>query len=202
MQHIQYGINSLSKFAIARRLALLRGTLGDIISPVPSHRPAPRHLPLATYPRLRFGPPADHARVINAFIVFYCTIKAKFHYTDPTGPDRTRPDKVCALCRRQAKFHYTGPTGPDRTRTDFIAARVSDKLRWVRAVPRGSGRVRSGPCSGIKPLSNTLTPGANECSVLWSTALLRRAAVDVVAVRIRLLSLFGPQLTIVTDPVS
>ena len=28
-----------------------------------------------------------------------------------------------------AKFHYTGPTGPDRTRTDFFAARVSDKVR-------------------------------------------------------------------------
>ena len=45
-----------------------------------------------------------------------------------------------------AKFHYTGPTGPDRTRTDFFAARVSEKLRWVRAglrqSPCGSGRVR------------------------------------------------------------
>jgi len=41
-----------------------------------------------------------------------------------------------------AKFHYTDPTGPDRTRTDFFAARVSEKLRWVRAGPRGSGRVR------------------------------------------------------------
>ena len=45
-----------------------------------------------------------------------------------------------------AKFHYTGPTGPARTRTDFFAARVSEKLRWVRAgvrqSPCGSGRVR------------------------------------------------------------
>ena len=52
-----------------------------------------------------------------------------------------------------AKFHYTGPTGPDRTRTDFFAARVSEKLRWVRAglrqSPCGSARVRSGQCSGI-----------------------------------------------------
>ena len=48
-----------------------------------------------------------------------------------------------------AKFHYTGPTGPARTRTDFMrpgsprnsvgSVRVSDK---VRAGPRGSGRVR------------------------------------------------------------
>jgi len=42
-------------------------------------------------------------------------VKAKFHYTDSTGPDRTRPDKVRALCRRQAEFHYAGPTGPART---------------------------------------------------------------------------------------
>jgi len=52
-----------------------------------------------------------------------------------------------------AKFHYTGPTGPDRTCTDFFATRVSEKLRWVRAgvrqSPCGSARVRSGPCSGI-----------------------------------------------------
>jgi len=43
-------------------------------------------------------------------------LKAKFHYTDSTGPDRTRPDrtrpdKVRALCRIQVKFHYTGLTG-------------------------------------------------------------------------------------------
>ena len=41
-----------------------------------------------------------------------------------------------------AKFHYTDPTGPARTRTDFFAA----KLRWVRAgrrqSPCGSVRVR------------------------------------------------------------
>jgi len=41
-------------------------------------------------------------------------------------------------CAVIAKFHYTGPTGPDQT-----------KSTWVRAGPRGSGRVRSGPCSGI-----------------------------------------------------
>jgi len=27
---------------------------------------------------------------------------------------------VCILCAVIAKFHYTGPTGPDRTRTDFV----------------------------------------------------------------------------------
>ena len=56
-------------------------------------------------------------------------------------------------CLIIAKFHYTDPTGPDRTRTDFFlrrnsvgSVRVSDK---VRAGPFGSARVRSGPCSGI-----------------------------------------------------
>ena len=43
----------------------------------------------------------------------------------------------------KAKFHYTGPTGPART---LFAARVSEKLRWVRAglrqSPCGSARVR------------------------------------------------------------
>jgi len=65
---------------------------------------------------------------------------AKFHYTDPTRPDRTRPHKVRGLCLVLAKFHYTGPA---RSRT----TRISEKLRWsvrvsdkVRAGPRGSGR--------------------------------------------------------------
>ena len=45
----------------------------------------------------------------------------------------------------KAKFHYTGPTGPDRTRTDFFArpgpqTRVSDKVRGLCLV--GSGRAR------------------------------------------------------------
>jgi len=48
-----------------------------------------------------------------------------------------------------ATFHYTGPTGPDRTRTDFFAA----KLRWVRAgllqSPCGSVRVRAGPVGPV-----------------------------------------------------
>jgi len=49
------------------------------------------------------------------------------------------------LCPLKAKFHYTGPTGPDRTRTDFFArrgpqTRVSDKVRGLCLV--GSGRAR------------------------------------------------------------
>ena len=58
-----------------------------------------------------------------------------------------------AACCLIAKFHYTGPTGPDRTRTAFFAAWVSEKLRWVRAglrqSPCGSGRVRSGPVGPV-----------------------------------------------------
>ena len=59
------------------------------------------------------------------------TLKAKFHYTDPTrtGPDT---DKVRAYCRRRAKFHYTDPT---RTRTDFFCGETP-------LGPCGSGRVR------------------------------------------------------------
>ena len=45
----------------------------------------------------------------------------------------------------KAKFHYTGPTGPARTRTDFFArprpqTRVFDKVRRLCLV--GSGRAR------------------------------------------------------------
>ena len=61
----------------------------------------------------------------------------------------TRQSQRLRLCRVKAKFHYTGPTGPDWTRTDFLrpgsprnsvgSVRVSDK---VRAGPVGSGRAR------------------------------------------------------------
>ena len=52
----------------------------------------------------------------------------------------------------KAEFHYTGPTGPDRTRTDlrglFLETWAADP--GLRQSPRTlSGRVRSGPCSGI-----------------------------------------------------
>ena len=83
------------------------------------------------------------------------SIIAKFHYMDPTGPDRTVPDQT-----KSAHFVWywlnsttrarPDPTGPART---FFAGRVSEKLLWVRAglrqSPCGSGRVQSGPCSGI-----------------------------------------------------
>jgi len=65
MQHLQYGINSLSKFAIARCLPLKRN-LKTYYFRLPSLRHAPRrHSPLATG-----RASADHARVINAFILW------------------------------------------------------------------------------------------------------------------------------------
>ena len=36
----------------------------------------------------------------------------------------------------KAKFHYTGPTGPDRTRTDFVGDQHGPNV-WVRAGPVG-----------------------------------------------------------------
>jgi len=36
--------------------------------------------------------------------VYFCSLIAKFHYTGPIGPDRTRVD----------------PRGPERTGTDFV----------------------------------------------------------------------------------
>jgi len=52
-----------------------------------------------------------------------------------------------------AKCHYTDPTGPARTRTDFVGDphgpnRVSRRPGPQKS-PCLSGRVRSGPCSGI-----------------------------------------------------
>jgi len=51
-------------------------------------------------------------------------------------------DKTCSL---KAKFHYTGPTGTTRTLADFFArpgpqTRVSDRVRGLCLV--GSGRAR------------------------------------------------------------
>ena len=55
--------------------------------------------------------------------------------TDPTrtrhGPDT---DKVRARCRVRAKFHYTGPTGPARTQRSFAAKSPCGSVR-VRSGP-------------------------------------------------------------------
>jgi len=77
MQHIQCGINSLSKFTIARHLPLLEGTLKHIIFPVPSLRPASPSFTLMT------ARASDSAlrlamRVLQMIvlyhIVLYCTV--------------------------------------------------------------------------------------------------------------------------------
>ena len=51
-----------------------------------------------------------------------------------------------------AKFHYTGPTGPDQTKSaDFVGdpgLRPGSRKK-VRAGPRGSARVRSGPVGPV-----------------------------------------------------
>jgi len=58
--------------------------------------------------------------------------------------DRETGKAAQKQCLFKAKFHYTGPTGPARTRTDFFSrpvpqTRVSDKVRGLRLV--GSGPV-------------------------------------------------------------
>ena len=56
------------------------------------------------------------------------------------------PNLLCLVVSAvKAKFHYTCPTGPARTRTDFFArpgpqTLVSDKVRGLCLV--GSGRAR------------------------------------------------------------
>jgi len=61
-----------------------------------------------------------------------CAIKAKFHYTGPSGPD---------------------PTGPAGTRMDFVGDPHGPNGVSGRPGPQKSPcvslRVRSGPCSGI-----------------------------------------------------
>ena len=46
----------------------------------------------------------------------------------------------------KAKFHYTGPTGPDRTRTDFVGDPHGPsgvaRRPGPQKSPRGSGRAR------------------------------------------------------------
>ena len=80
-------------------------------------------------------------------------IIAKFHYTDPTGPDRTGPDQT-----KSADFVWywlnsstrarTDPRGPARTQTTRISENSvgpcgsPTKSVWVRAGPVGSGRAR------------------------------------------------------------
>jgi len=59
-----------------------------------------------------------------------------FVWSGPVGPVKWNLAII-------SKFHYTGPTGPDRT--GFDQTRVSDKVRGrclVGSGPFGSGRAR------------------------------------------------------------
>ena len=76
---------------------------------------------------------------------------AKFHYTDPTGPDRTGPDQTKSAHFVGDRLNSTTQTRPDphglflrpgSPRNSVGSVRVSDK---VRAGPCGSARVRVGP---------------------------------------------------------
>ena len=53
---------------------------------------------------------------------------------------------AAATGRFIAKFHYTGPTGPART---FCVPGLRETPLGPCGSPTKSGRVRSGPCSGI-----------------------------------------------------
>jgi len=59
-----------------------------------------------------------------------------------------------------AKFHYTGPTGPDRTRTDFFC---DPGLRETPLGPCGSPtksvRVRAGPCWSVRVRAGPIGSG-------------------------------------------
>jgi len=96
-----------------------------------------------------------HTKKENSFL-----FPASWCRTETPSPCRTLFE-TRRLPRRLliAKFHYTGPTGPTRTRTDFFAARVSEKLRWSVRV---SDKVGAGPCvSGrVRVVEFSLNHGA------------------------------------------
>jgi len=72
-----------------------------------------------------------------------------------------------SFCLIQAKFHYTGPTGPDRTRTDFFA-RPGPGLCLVGS---GRARVvefsyNVGTCEASKFYSNSNRPFRFDSTVM------------------------------------
>ena len=91
------------------------------------------------------------------------SVKAKFQYTDPHGPDRTRADPH-GLCRRPARtqrsFSETratkksvrvrsGPVGSSQACIVEFSQYQTKCADFVWSGPVRSGPVRSGPCSGI-----------------------------------------------------
>jgi len=89
-------------------------------------------LKLNSTTRTRHGPDTDRTRTKSTHVVEY-----ELNSTTQTRT-RTRhgPDtyKVRARCRVRAKFHYTDPTGPARAQRSFAAK----KSVRVRAGPVGS----------------------------------------------------------------
>ena len=84
-----------------------------------------------------------------------CVI-ATFHYTDPTGPDRTGPDQTKSAHFVWYWLNYTTRarpqrTGPARTRT----TRISEKLRWSVRV---SDKLRAGPCGSVRVRAGLVGP--------------------------------------------
>jgi len=77
-----------------------------------------------------------------------CFVKAKFHYTDPTGPARTlsvtRTDPTEFLGDPGRKKVRAGPFGSSRARVVEFSLSPTKCADFV-----WSGPVRSGPCSGI-----------------------------------------------------
>jgi len=61
----------------------------------------------------------SHLRWLGSRVII-----AKFHYTRPTGPDRTRPDKVRGLCQRprypDLRQSPLGPRGSPTKSADFV----------------------------------------------------------------------------------
>ena len=105
--------------------------------------------------RTRHGPDTDRTRTKSTHVVEY-----ELNSTTQTrtrtrhGPDT---DKVRARCRVRAKFHYTDPTGPARTQRSFAAKKVragpcgSGRVRVVEfssspTMCSDFVRVGSGPC--------------------------------------------------------
>jgi len=107
------------------------------------------------------------------------TVTRQRHGCD-LNPGSTAPESSTL----KAKFHYTSPTGPARTRTTRISeklrwsVRVSDKvriIRWVRSIStctdfvRGSGRVRD-TVGALKKLKHRRSSWYRSVRVGWPAA--------------------------------
>ena len=86
-----------------------------------------------------------------------CLFIAKFHYTDPRGPERTGPDQTKSAHIVGVELNCTtrarpDPTGPAQTRTDPHGPNGPARTLSETSTDQRSFseiRVRSGPSSGI-----------------------------------------------------